>query len=96
MSTELTRLEEKLNDKHGESYVQGLLELNKKELEHKLMMLANHKEEVVTTRNEDEEYQLAKEKVKDLNAPYKDQLNENKLKSRFIHLLLKDRFSNED
>lgn len=95
MSSELNSLETKLNNKHGESYIQGLLELSKKELEHKLLLLAQHKEEVVTTRNNDEEYQLAKEKVKELNAPYKEQLGENKLKSRYIHLLLKDRFEDE-
>ena len=96
MSSELNSLESKLNNKHGESYVQNLLELSKKELEFKLLELAKHKEEVVTTRNNDEEYQLAKEKVKDLNAPYKEQLGENKLKARYIHLLIKDRFTDED
>ena len=89
--SEITRIERKLANDHGENYTSELRGLSKQDLEYKLLQLANHREEITTTKNNDQELQFIKEKVKELNAPYSEQLRENNRKSRFIHLLLKEK-----
>ncbi len=85
---EIVKLEKQLNDETLASELRGL---TKKELEFKLLELAKHAQEIVTTRNDDEALTCAKNVVKDLNAPYNDQLKGNKLMARFIHLLVKEK-----
>jgi hypothetical protein len=85
---EIVKLEKQLNDETLASELRGL---TKKELEFKLLELAKHAQEIVTTRNSDEELTDAKNVVKELSAPYNDQLKGNKLMSRFIHLLVKEK-----
>jgi hypothetical protein len=85
--SELTKLAKKL-DEHEESQLRGM---SVKELEFKLLQLAKHSEEITSTMNDDEQYQSAKELVKEMAQPYREQANANKLKRRFIHLLIKEK-----
>jgi hypothetical protein len=94
--SELTKLEKKLAEMQGEGYCSELRGLDKKALEFKLLEMAKHREEIVTTKNMDEEYQLAREKVKELNAPYSEQMKHNKIKTRFLHLLLKEKYEDQN
>lgn len=85
---EITKLEKKLND---EALVGELRSLSKKELEFKLLELAKHAQEIETTKSMDEELQRTKDLLKELNAPYSEQLKTNKLKSRLYHLIIKEK-----
>ena len=87
MSAEITKLEKKLSD--GEA--SELRGLPVSELEFKLLQLSKHREAIVTTRNNDEQLNDTKELLKELNAPYREQLSANKVKARFIALLLEER-----
>lgn len=84
--SEITKIEKLL----GEGVAANLRGLTKSELEFKLLQLANHREEIQTTQNNDEELQNTKELLKELKAPYNEQLKDLKNKSRFIHLLIKE------
>lgn len=84
---EITKLERKLDEGEASKF-RGMTD---KELEFELLQLAKHKEAIVTTRNEDQQLNSAKEVVKELNSPYVEQLKANKLKHRFIALLLAEK-----
>ena len=77
MSAEITKLEKKLSDGEA-SELRGL-------------PVSEHREAIVTTRNNDEQLKDTKELLKELNAPYREQLSANKVKARFIALLLEER-----
>lgn len=84
---EIVVLEKKL----GDGLVNELRAMGPKELEVKLLQLSHHREEIVTTQNNDDELNDAKNLVKELAAPYREQLSQNKLKCRIIHLILKEK-----
>ena len=85
--SEITNLERKL----GEGEASDLRGLPVKELEFKLLQLAKHSEEITSSMNDDEQYQSARELVKEMAQPYREQQKDNKLKRRFIHLLIKEK-----
>jgi hypothetical protein len=93
MSNQLAEKKEivKLEEKLGEGVAADFRAMPVKELEFKLLELSKHMQEIVTTQKEDEELQNAKDLVKELSAPYREQMGGNKLKQRFIHLLIKDK-----
>lgn len=86
---ELVKLEEKL----GASFASEIRCLTKEQLEKRLLELAKNREEIVTSKKEDEKLNDAKEQVKYLNEPYKDAMKVVQEKSRFIALVLKDKES---
>ena len=88
---EAVELEKKLTRKYGKEFAQELRGMDKSGLENKLLGLVKHSQEIITTKNRDEELELAKDKHNELEAPYKDQVKANKEKSRFIHLILKEK-----
>lgn len=85
---EIVKLERQIADEY---LVAELRALPKKELEFKLLELAKHAQEIATTKSQDEELQNARSLVKELGTPYSEQLKNNKLKSRFIHLIIKEK-----
>ncbi len=93
---EAIELEKKLTRKYGKEFVAELRGLDKSGLESKLLGLANHNQEVITQKSNDRELELAKDKKNELEAPYKDQIAANKVKTRFIHLILKEKINDID
>ena len=83
-------LEKKILRSHGKEYLAELRGLDNSGLEGKLLGLANHNQEIITTKNGDEELEDAKNRHNNLAGVYKDQLAGNKILSRFIHLILKE------
>ena len=83
-------LEKKILRSYGKEYIAELRGLDKSGLEGKLLGLANHNQEIITTKNNDEELEKAKDHHNGLASVYKDQLAGNKILSRFIHLILKE------
>ena len=87
LEKELTTLEKKMTETFA-SEVRGM---QQKELEFKLLQLSEQREDIVTAEQEDNELLDAKELVKELAGPYRDSLKENKIKARFVALLLKEK-----
>lgn len=85
--SEITKLEKKLAD---EELMASLRACDKKELEFRLLQLAKHAEEITTTRNNDQTLNECADELKELKAPYTEQMKGVKLKARIIHLLLKE------
>lgn len=88
---ETVKLEKKLIKKYGKSFASELRGLSKSELDNKLLGLTNHNQEIITTKGRDLHLELAKDKYFELRAPYDDQVRANKEKSRFLHLLIKEK-----
>jgi hypothetical protein len=84
---EIIKLAKKLNE-GDEGKFRGM---SVKELEFELLQTAKHREEIASTRKDDEELQSAKQIVKELNQPYSEQLKAVCDKSRFIALLMKEK-----
>ena len=85
----LVVLEKKIDDPVFVSEIRGM---DKAALEQKLLQLAKHKEEIELARKDDEELESAKDKVKELSAPYREQTKFNKLKHKFVFLELLEKF----
>lgn len=88
---EIVVLEKRLNKEFGEGFTSDLRALPVSELDFKLLQMAKHFEEIVTTQREDDKLRKAREGVRELNAPYVEQKKQNKLKSRFLALLIEDK-----
>ena len=89
---EIIKLEKTVLRTMGEEYIAEVRMLSKEQLEYKLLSLAKHLQEIITTQNNDEALTQAKDKKTELEAPYREQKKGNASISRFISLLLKDKF----
>jgi hypothetical protein len=87
---EIIALEKKLKNNGQEHFVEELRNMSLGELEFKLKDLAKHNQAIITTKKQDDELLEAKAHVKSLSAPYNEQVAANKLKSRFIGLLIQE------
>lgn len=90
MSSTAVKLEKKLIKIFGEEKASSLRSLDKKELEFKLIQLSKHRSDIETTKEMDLDLADAKEHLKQLDAPYKEQMTGNVVQSRFIVQLLKE------
>ena len=64
-------------------------------LKKNLLIYAEHREETELARKKDEELKKAKENVSFLDAPYKDAIKALKLKTAYLHILIKEKQGNE-
>lgn len=85
---EVTKLERYLKREGRDDFVTEMMGASTQQLDAKMLSLAKHNEEITNTKNEDEELQQAKVKVKVLGAPYRDQTKMNKKLTRFVALLM--------
>lgn len=85
--TELTKLTRKLE----KEYVTDMYNLSKKELDEKLLALAKEEQEIVTTRSNDGELEKAINHKRSLDEPHREQLKMNKIRKRFVSLLIKEK-----
>ena len=83
---EIVKLEKKLDPEK----VSSLRGLSRDHLEKELQKLAMTRELLKTTKQNDEEYQRAREVVKELNAPYAEQMKETNTLHRFVALLMEE------
>ncbi len=88
---EIVKLEKKLIDLRSESYVSELRGLNSSELDSKLLELAKHKQEIITSMKNDDELNRIAEEAKELKKPYNESKKQNELISRFVGLLIKEK-----
>ena len=64
--------------------------MNLNSLEGTLLQYARHREEVELAKKNDQGLQEAKDKVTELNGPYRDSLAALKLKMAYLHLALEE------
>ena len=88
--TELTKLEKFLKKEGRNDLIQGLKGATLDEMNAKLLGYAKHAQEIIDTKNRDEELKNARQRVKVLNEPYREQLNMNKKLARYTALVIKD------
>ena len=55
-----------------------------------------HEQAIVTTKENDDDLNNAKEKAKFLASPYKEQLKFNKIKARLVGILLEEKYSDSE
>ena len=80
----------KLSKKVGFNYTDELRKLSKEQLDNKILELAKYRQSILNTKKDDEELIKAKEKLKELEGPYKDDLKANLEKQRLISLVMQD------
>ena len=91
-STLKTKLEKKLEDIHY-GFAGMVNGLTKADLEQQMFTLAKYREETDLALKEDEQILSIAAQLKELKAPYNDQLNSIKLKLQYINLILTEKYS---
>lgn len=91
LEKEVTKLEKYLKKEGRQDFVDEMMDGDSERLNAKLLGLAKHRQEILNTRSEDGDLKKAKEEVKDLDAPYKEQLKMNEKLTRFVSLVMKDK-----
>ena len=77
-------------EKDLETFADVVSGMGKEELEKELFRLANYREEVELAKKNDEGLKDAQEAVKLISGPYNDSLKVLKLKSAYLHIILKE------
>lgn len=90
LEKELTKLEKYLVKQGRVDLVQELRSLDNDSRRERLMKQAVHEQEILDTKEKDEELKKAKEQARFLAASYNEQTRMVKKISRFIHLLIED------
>jgi hypothetical protein len=86
-------LRETVESEHQEwvSTVQGL---SIEELDNMILRYAKYREEIKESREKDEQLNQAKELVKELGAPYRENLKINEQKTKYLIMLLGEKGGN--
>lgn len=88
---EIVKLEKKLRKIQNEEIISELRASDVQKLNQHILTLAKQQQDIVTAKANDEELELLLDRKKELEAPYNESLKINKLKARFISLLLKEK-----
>ena len=80
----------KLERKYGADYTRELRQMDKEQLDAKLLELAKYRTALIDTKAKDRDLELAKARASSLEKPYNDDLKANLEKQRFITLVMKD------
>ena len=86
----------KLEKKFGPDFTRELRQMDKGQLDAKLLELAKYRTSIIDTKAKDRELELAKARASSLEKPYSDDLKANLEKQRFITLVMKDEGMLED
>ena len=93
---EIVKLEKTLvNNRYQAEFVQEVRNMDKQQLDAKLLDLAKYAQAVDSTRKSDQKLKDAKDVVKGLNKPYTDDIKYNREKARFVALIMEDKFGDE-
>jgi hypothetical protein len=90
LEKEITKLEKYLNKQGRSELVQELRRLGNDDRRGRLLAQAVHEQEIFDTKEKDQDLKDAREKARELNASYSEQLRMLKKISRFIHLLIEE------
>lgn len=87
---EITKLERYLRRQKDAQYIIDLRRLSVEELKEKMKTQALYRQETIDAKMKDQDLKLAKEKARDLGAPYNESLRMNDKICRFISLLISE------
>lgn len=87
---EVIKLEKYLRRQKDAQFIIDLRRLSAEELKEKIKIQALYRQETIDARLKDEELKLAKEKARDMAAPYNESLRMNDKICRFISLLISE------
>lgn len=90
LEKETTKLERYLIKEGRKDFIDEIRAASLGTLDQKMLGLAKHREEIRNTKANDEALNDAKERAKDLGAPYRDQLRMNEKLTRFVSLIMKE------
>lgn len=88
MEKKLSKLEKEFINNGEDNYILELRRAEFSELENKLKDLSKHREAIEETMDRDEALREAKEKVKELRAPYSDQKRWNSKRAKLVYLIM--------
>lgn len=91
---ELTDKEEKLVKKIKKDFPEffdGAQGLTTGEIEQKLKTHAKHREEIISSRENNVKLNAAKKEVRDLDAPFRDGLKAVNLRTKYLYLLMRQK-----
>jgi len=71
-------------------YVAEIRGMSKEELDDKMLGLAMEEQAIVTTKKADEKLEASIQNTKMLNEPYREQLKMNKIRKRFVSLVIEE------
>lgn len=89
-SKDLLKIEKKL----GNLFADEIRALDDDALKARLVKLAQYREEIKQSMQDDEQLTRAKETAKELAAPYRDSLKDNEMRTTFIVKVLEEKTSN--
>jgi trehalose/maltose hydrolase-like predicted phosphorylase len=86
-------LRETVEEQH-QDWVSTVQSLSVEELDKMILRYAKYREEIKEAREKDEELNRAKEIVKELGAPYRENLKINEQKTKYLIMLLGEKGGN--
>lgn len=86
-SPEKTKLEKQL----GKEYTAILEACSIKELEVKMLEIAKHEQAIIDQKKEDQALEDARNNLRELGAPYREQLKGNKQRARLCSIILQEK-----
>lgn len=84
---EIIKLEKKL----GKLFAEEIRSLSAEQLKQRLVGLAQHRQEIREAKRNDEHLFKVSEEKKQLEAPYRDSLKDNELRSTFVVKVLEEK-----
>jgi hypothetical protein len=90
LEKERTKLERYLKRNGSPNLIEDLGRLNLEQLKKRIQDQAIHKQDTITEKQNDEKLNELKDKVREMNATYNEQIRMNDKISRYISLLIKD------
>jgi hypothetical protein len=88
---EMTKLERYLKREGRQDFVDEMHRASPVQLDSRMLGLTKHREEIDTTRNNDEDLKKAKNEAKALGATYREQTKMNKKLTRLVALLMAEK-----
>lgn len=90
LEKEVYKLEKYLKRNGSPNLVEDLRRLSLEQLKKRMQDQAIHKQDTITEKQNDQALNELKDKVREMNSTYNDQIRMNDKISRFISLLMKD------
>lgn len=89
---EIIKMERKLRKNGQQQFIDDIRGMGESQLNDQILILAKHKQEIITAQKKDPDLRDAKDKVASLNYPYNKNKRANDEKARFVALILKDKY----
>lgn len=93
---EIVKMERKLKKNGQGQFIDDIRAMSEAQLNDQMLILAKHKQDIITAQKKDPDLREARDTVSSLNYPYNNSKRKNDEKSRFVALILKDKYDPEE